>query len=148
AASCAPAPPPPEWAEEAAAEWLRALGRGDPPVAWELLSGPAQRANGPEERFRSEVMPRLRRERAPWGRAPRLHLLRPAPDHAVAVVGADARAEAALPLAWEGDDWRVELGAGPEPHVATGQVEAPGATAVAAWRDGRRLAEGDIPSEP
>ena len=89
---------------------VTAAAAGDAETAWDLLSEPSQRREGPFEEFERTTFPELRRTLAPFAKAPLPVEVSENIDGEFGLVALSRGGSAyAVPMRLEGEVWRVEL---------------------------------------
>ncbi len=101
---------PPDPGREVMQALVAAADAGDAETAWDLLSEPSQRREGPFEEFEQTAFPELRRTLAPFAKAPLPVEVSENIDGVFGLVALSRGGSAyAVPMRLEGDVWRVEL---------------------------------------
>ena len=101
---------PPDPGREVMQALVTATAAGDAESAWDLLSEPSQRREGPFEEFERTTFPELRRTLAPFAKAPLPVEVSENIDGEFGLVALSRGGSAyAVPMRLEGDVWRVEL---------------------------------------
>ncbi len=101
---------PPDPGREVMQALVTAAADNDAEAAWDLLSEPSQRREGPFEEFEQNAFPELQRTLAPFAEAPLPVEVSENIDGEFGLVALSRGGSAyAVPMRLEGDVWRVEL---------------------------------------